>query len=617
MIASMVCPRCKTENVTDQQYCQKCGYGLLKTNSLPAEERTPDPEEGSDAEELVGTTIGGKYRVLGLLGEGGFGSVYKVEQLLLGRHKVFALKILHAQLSSNENFRTRFIREASIAMELVHPHAIPVRDFGITETGRLYFSMDYCKGESLKEAIARDGYLSLNRAITVTTQILQVLEASHAMQIIHRDLKPENIFLDRQTGSGSGFEIVKVGDFGLARSVKRGADRSDLTKGGIVGTPRYMSPEQSKGEPVDARADLYSVAVVFYEMIAGELPPRLDKSGNGTLTAQMRLREHLPPNVVVPNAVLESIARALEPKPADRYQSATEFRESIERLPTYTPTYVDPQAPPPRRKFRSAKLWIPIVGLALACLLFLTPKGQGWLGDWASTLSGLASNGKQDNENRQLSGGDGDRSGAGETDKKSTETQKAPVKPNPEDSAPKRSETDPPKGPPPPPALGPLEDWVPYSQGLDLVFETWTFDADGFSTDPTNLRIRLGELDPSEGFKTDFAPEPQWRVDKDEFSILHGDRWIQLIKWDAESQRPLESWSSGGFEFTSNPKLASFQLKTKVIEDCLQIEAVLVRDGMPAHTRVYYYRKNQGLVRYETFHEKKKIYVRQRVLEGL
>lgn len=627
MIASMVCPRCKTENVADQQYCQKCGYGLLKTDSLPVEDRAPDSPETSDAEELVGTTVGGKYRVLGLLGEGGFGAVYKVEQLLLGRHKIFALKLLHRQLSNNEHFRTRFIREASIAMELVHPNAIPVRDFGIAEAGQLYFTMDYCKGESLKEAISREGFLSLNRAISVTTQILQVLEAAHAMQIIHRDLKPENIFLDRFHGSGSGFEMVKVGDFGLARSVKHEPDRSDLTKGGIVGTPRYMSPEQSKGEPVDARADLYSVAVVFFEMIAGELPPRLDKTGNGTMTAEMRLREHLPPNVVVPNAVLEVIARALETKPSDRYQSAAEFREAIDRLPTYTPTYIEPREP--RRRSRSARRRVRAVGIVLTLILLgfvaLTPLGAE-IAERASLL--LASFGKTPTEEgREASGRESPASGSpvdGERVSAKPGNGAVGSDPGPGEKSAVNGDPKPaPPAPPEPASWGTLADWIPYRSGMLLEFEVWYFDQKGFRDgDPVPLQIQLGRKVAGNGFETNFEQERYWEVAKDQFSIESGGREFALLRWNEEAGRPLEKWTSAGFSFVAASELKDFNFDKRFAEQCLRIEAESMDPNIEKQRRVYYYQRELGLVRYESFRvladdEVIPVYTRERVIDGL
>lgn len=376
------CPRCQAENEAEQSFCHRCGYGLDRTGQLSG--------VGRPAPEWVGQIIRDKYKVLSILGEGGFGTVFKVELMLLEDRRYFALKLLHPDLSMNEQFRRRFLREAATAMELVHPNAIPVREFDQTDDGQLYFTMDYCSGEPLKDVLAREGFLTINRAIPLITQILGVLEAAHEKGIIHRDLKPENVFVVRDGGPD---ERALVGDFGLAKTIRPDTERqpsgSDLTKGGIVGTPKYMSPEQAKGEPLDGRSDLFAVGVMLFEMVSGEMPPRLDvksrfpKTDGMEPAALTRLRELIPPNLVIPRAVLEVVARALEPRPAARYQSAAEFREALDMLPTYTPTYIDAA---PRRPARRPRRWlVPAAIVVVAALLgsLLVPdvreRARGWM----------------------------------------------------------------------------------------------------------------------------------------------------------------------------------------------------------------------------------------------
>lgn len=386
MSVTLNCPRCKSENQSGQSYCQRCGFGLDRTGSVSEEHRV-------QTDEWIGKTINNKYRISSILGEGGFGTVFRAEMLLFEDHKPFALKLLHPDLSRNEHFRKRFLREAAMAMELVHPNAIQVRDFDQTEEGLLYFTMDYCPGEPLKAVLSREGFFTINRAIPLVAQILSVLEAAHAKEIIHRDLKPENVFLVRDQVP---MEIAVVGDFGLAKSMDRGTNRDsdskDLTQGGIVGTPRYMSPEQGRGEPLDGRSDLYSVGVLLFEMIAGQLPPRLDGKGrfpklsNGDPDSPglQRLREIIPPNLVVPRALLEVILRALEPRPAARFQSAHEFREALEALPTYTPTYIEPR---PVKKRRSFAVTVMVLLFLAGAGSLLFPQVRESLKEVASALS--------------------------------------------------------------------------------------------------------------------------------------------------------------------------------------------------------------------------------------
>lgn len=319
------CPRCKLENSARLDFCTRCGYSFRQTRA--------QSEAGSSLwqdGDLLGQVINGKYRVLSVLGEGGFGVVYKVEHLLFDSSNIFALKVLHPSLSQDKQFRLRFLREAGLTMSLVHENTIQIREFGQTEESDLFFTMDYCEGEPLKNVIEREEFLTVNRALHITRQILWVMQQAHSQGIIHRDLKPENIFLERRGGQ----DFVKVGDFGLAKAVDRSEDVSDITRGGILGTPRYMSPEQAKGrEDLDGRSDLYSAGVILYEMLYGDVPG-ID---GGDESTERGGRSH-----AVPRGVWEVARRALEPKREARYQSADDFLAALDSLPHYAPTYSEP-----------------------------------------------------------------------------------------------------------------------------------------------------------------------------------------------------------------------------------------------------------------------------------
>ena len=358
-----VCPRCREACSPLAEQCSRCGFSFLETRAVEARPHAPP-------DALVGQVINGKYRVSAVLGEGGFGVVYKVELILFETGNVFALKLLHPALSRDPTFRRRFLREAALALSLVHENTIQIREFGQTEDGHLFFTMDFCRGEPLKAIIGREGFLTVNRALGIVRQILTVMRLAHARGIIHRDLKPENIFIERDS---SGRDFVKVGDFGLAKSFTAPEDPlpgglqgvrvsprplgEDITRGGIVGTPRYMSPEQARGEELDGRSDLFSIGVMLHEMLYGVVPAERP----GGLSGQTPLDVHS-----VPEGVKRVLRRTLEPRREDRYQSASELLDAIGTLPTYTPTYVDEGSAPPR----PARRWsLKRIGLAAACVL--------------------------------------------------------------------------------------------------------------------------------------------------------------------------------------------------------------------------------------------------------
>lgn len=370
-----VCPRCRQETVGSRvEACSRCGFSFLETQASEGPPVVP-------ASDLVGRVINGKYRVLSLLGEGGFGIVYKVELLLFDTANTFALKLLHPSLSQDRTFRKRFLREAGLAMSLIHENTIQIREFGQTEDGHLFFTMDYCSGEPLKAVIQRERFLTVNRALPIVRQILSVMRLAHSRGIVHRDLKPENIFLERDA---SGRDFVKVGDFGLAKSfgpseVPSGAVtpgrqtapiREDITRGGIVGTPRYMSPEQALGrEDIDGRSDIFSIGVVLYEMLYGQLPggrdtPAPSRRSDGTV-ATIEAPPESPHRV--PQAVWEIIRRATLWEREERYQSAQDFLDAIDALPEYAPTYTE--SSPVRKSSARSFFWIATLALAAGAAL--------------------------------------------------------------------------------------------------------------------------------------------------------------------------------------------------------------------------------------------------------
>jgi serine/threonine-protein kinase len=216
---------------------------------------------------MIGRLLDGRYRLEKKIGEGGMGAIYKAVHTGMGR--TCAIKLLTLLSPGNDDAVARFKREAKMASRIDNPHAVTIYDFGQSEDGTLFLAMELIDGVALSRLVAQERVLPATRAIHIASQIAEGLAAAHALEIIHRDLKPDNIMLTRK---GAALDYVKVLDFGIAKTV---ADDSadNLTKTGFVlGTPVYMSPEQLLGEKLDPRSDIYSLAIIVYEMLSGRLP---------------------------------------------------------------------------------------------------------------------------------------------------------------------------------------------------------------------------------------------------------------------------------------------------------------------------------------------------------
>jgi serine/threonine protein kinase/formylglycine-generating enzyme required for sulfatase activity len=216
---------------------------------------------------MLGKLLDNRYRLVEKIGEGGMGSIYKAIHTEMGR--TCAIKLLTAISTANEEAIARFKREAKMASRIDNPHAVTIYDFGEAEGGELFLAMEYIDGKPLSRLIAQERVLPIDRVIHITSQVAEGLAAAHAMEIVHRDLKPDNIMITRK---GADVDYVKVLDFGIAKTMTEDA-ADNLTKTGFVlGTPFYMSPEQLLGEKLDPRSDIYSLAIIVYEMLCGKLP---------------------------------------------------------------------------------------------------------------------------------------------------------------------------------------------------------------------------------------------------------------------------------------------------------------------------------------------------------
>jgi serine/threonine protein kinase len=227
----------------------------------------------SDIDSMIGKELAGRFQLIEKIGQGGMGAVFKAVHTQMGR--VCAIKLLLPMSSDNDSTVERFKREAQMASRIDNPHAVTIYDFGEAETGMLYLAMEYIEGKPLGHLLTRERPLASERILHITSQIAAALSAAHKLGIVHRDLKPDNIMVTRK---GEDADYVKVLDFGIAKPVDED-DRENLTKTGFVlGTPFYMSPEQLSGDKLDGRSDVYSLALLVYEMFSGRLPFEGDNS---------------------------------------------------------------------------------------------------------------------------------------------------------------------------------------------------------------------------------------------------------------------------------------------------------------------------------------------------
>jgi len=288
-----------------------------------------------ERDPLADTIIGERYRILARIGEGGMGTVFRVEHTLM--KKVLALKLLRAEFSDVPDATRRFEREAQSASRLSHPNIISVTDFGHDPNGGLFLVMEFVAGEPLSEVILQGGRMEAARACHLAGQILRALEHAHGQGVIHRDLKPANVMLVRDSDPEQP-ETVKILDFGIAKMTQAAGGDEPLTRGVMIfGTPAYMSPEQAAGLEADTRADLYSCGIILYEMLTGRKPfesEDLVKLLGMQITAPPpRFAEAVPDAHIAP--ALEAVVMRVLDKDRDRrYASALEFRQAIEHAST-------------------------------------------------------------------------------------------------------------------------------------------------------------------------------------------------------------------------------------------------------------------------------------------
>jgi serine/threonine-protein kinase len=275
--------------------------------------------------------LNGQFQVLEKIGTGGMGSVYRAAQPAMNR--TVAIKILHPKLAGRKDLTSRFRREARAMSQLTHPNTVKVFMYGeLEDDGSLYIVMEMLEGKNLNQTVRKEGPLPIERAIPILIQCCGALQEAHDLGIVHRDLKPENIFLSRQGGIA---DYPKVLDFGLAKVTERQMQPGSviLTQEGMVfGTPEFMSPEQAQGKTLDARSDIYSLAVILYEVLTGKLPfsarTPMEYIQKHVMEPAILLNERVP-DKKFPAGLEDVLKRALAKKPDERFQSAAEFGEAL------------------------------------------------------------------------------------------------------------------------------------------------------------------------------------------------------------------------------------------------------------------------------------------------
>jgi serine/threonine protein kinase len=305
-----VCPACGAEYDAKTRFCPDDGSVLRAQGAT---------------DELIGEVIADRYHVLKKIGQGGMGQVYLAEHVRMGRR--CAIKVMNRSLSQDTGAVSRFAREAANAARINDPNVAHIYDFGESKEHGIYLAMEYVEGEVLSRILERERVLPVERALRIAVQVTRALGAAHKEGVVHRDLTPNNIVVGNASGE---IDLVKVVDFGIAKAMQDSGD--GLTRTGfVVGTPRYMSPEQLLADPVDGRSDLYSLGCIMFEMLAGSHP---FVGPDGSHQTSKRLSEPAPHprerNPNIPPALDAVVVKALARNPGERFANAHDLRQAME-----------------------------------------------------------------------------------------------------------------------------------------------------------------------------------------------------------------------------------------------------------------------------------------------
>jgi len=363
-------------------------------SSIPRVSSTPPPvpaamRDGDDP--LIGAVLMDRVRIERAIARGGMGKVYYGEQVRMKRP--CAIKILDPRLAGGGDaaeFGRRFLLEASVSAKLTHPNVVTIFDYGETEDGRCFIAMEYLEGRSLSDELKKSGPISAERAIHITRQVSRALREAHTLGVVHRDMKPGNVFLLKQDDDD---DFVKVLDFGLVKETSPSEAQEHTQIGQIMGSPRYMAPEQVQGKAVDGRTDIYSLGVMLYAMLAGR--PPFDKATElSTMMAQVSDPPppiaSVAPDVLLPPGLEALVMKCLAKRPEDRFASMEELITGLKLRPgamttasdsgrhtspllLMAPTSSGPQAAPPVQQRRGTLTFVlavaVVVGVALTAAL--------------------------------------------------------------------------------------------------------------------------------------------------------------------------------------------------------------------------------------------------------
>ncbi len=320
----MKCPRCSTSNITDAKFCSECASPLVSSreNQIPFTQTF----EGTHSDLTLGSLFAGRYQLIEELGRGGMGRVYKVFDREIDEH--IALKLIHPNIAMEENATQRFRNELKFARKISHKNVC--RLFDLNKEGNTYFiTMEYVRGEDLKSSLKRMGPLSFGKTIFLVKQICEGLAEAHRLGVVHRDLKPQNIMIDTEGN-------VRLMDFGISRLLK---SKGITHTGTMIGTPEYMSPEQTMAKDIDKRSDIYSLGIIFYEMITGRVPFEGDTAMSiawkHTHEAPLSPKKH---NYQIPNDLNETILRCLEKDKQQRYQTPQDLFKVLTEIENSFPS---------------------------------------------------------------------------------------------------------------------------------------------------------------------------------------------------------------------------------------------------------------------------------------
>jgi tetratricopeptide (TPR) repeat protein/predicted Ser/Thr protein kinase len=320
----MKCPKCHSDNPDTKQFCGDCG-----TQLIPAEKAHisfTKTLETPEYELTRGTILAGRYEIIEELGKGGMGNVYRVVDKKINEE--VALKLIKPEIAGDKKTLERFGNELKLTRSIVHKHVGRMYHLG-EDKGIHFITMEYVSGQDLKALIRQTGQLAVGTVIHIAKQICDGLSEAHKLGVVHRDLKPSNIMIDRDGD-------VRVMDFGIARSLYA---KGITGAGAVIGTPEYMSPEQVEAKEVDQRSDIYSLGVILYEMVTGELPFEADSP----FAVGIKHKSELPKdpkelNLHISDDLSRLILRCLEKEKGGRYQSAGELRSELERIERGLPT---------------------------------------------------------------------------------------------------------------------------------------------------------------------------------------------------------------------------------------------------------------------------------------